>query len=82
MFGGNSSSEYDEIVGEVLDNKQQQTFPLNIPTAKTTDENLTSENWELIMNLCDKVAEEGPSGCAITFFILVCQLIVPLVHTL
>ena len=26
---------------------------------KTTDENLTSENWELILNLCDKVQDEG-----------------------
>ena len=30
--------------------------------AKTTDENLTSENWELILNLCDKVQEEGEQG--------------------
>ncbi|KIO32004.1 hypothetical protein M407DRAFT_67208, partial [Tulasnella calospora MUT 4182] len=30
--------------------------------AKTTDENLTEENWELILNLCDKVTDEGPNG--------------------
>lgn len=30
--------------------------------AKTTDENLTSENWELILNLCDKVQDEGEQG--------------------
>ncbi|KAI0761840.1 hypothetical protein BD413DRAFT_587977 [Trametes elegans] len=30
--------------------------------AKTTDENLTGENWELILNLCDKVQEEGEQG--------------------
>ncbi|KAI0642359.1 hypothetical protein C8Q79DRAFT_917635 [Trametes meyenii] len=29
---------------------------------KTTDENLTGENWELILNLCDKVQEEGEQG--------------------
>ncbi|KAF8877878.1 hypothetical protein BD779DRAFT_1230764 [Infundibulicybe gibba] len=29
---------------------------------KTTDENLTSENWELILNLCDKVDEDGSEG--------------------
>jgi len=29
---------------------------------KTTDENLTTENWELILNLCDKVNDEGPDG--------------------
>ena len=32
--------------------------------AKTTDENLTSENWELILNLCDKVQDEGEQGYA------------------
>jgi hypothetical protein len=32
--------------------------------AKTTDENLTSENWELILNLCDKVSDEGEQGYA------------------
>ncbi len=31
-------------------------------TGKTTDENLTSENWELILNLCDKVSDEGQEG--------------------
>ncbi|KZT07511.1 uncharacterized protein LAESUDRAFT_608996, partial [Laetiporus sulphureus 93-53] len=30
--------------------------------AKTTDENLTSENWELILNLCDKVQDDGEQG--------------------
>lgn len=29
---------------------------------KTTDETLTSENWELILNLCDKVQDEGQEG--------------------
>jgi len=29
---------------------------------KATDENLTSENWELILNLCDKVQDEGQTG--------------------
>ncbi|KAF7322102.1 hypothetical protein MKEN_00733800 [Mycena kentingensis (nom. inval.)] len=44
MFGGATTSEYDDIV------------------AKATDENLTTENWELILNLCDKVTDEGPQG--------------------
>ncbi|KAJ7065538.1 hypothetical protein C8F01DRAFT_1351415, partial [Mycena amicta] len=30
--------------------------------AKATDENLTTENWELILNLCDTVTDEGPQG--------------------
>ncbi|KIY52817.1 hypothetical protein FISHEDRAFT_13445, partial [Fistulina hepatica ATCC 64428] len=32
------------------------------PVAKATDENLTGENWEIILNLCDKVSDEGSSG--------------------
>jgi hypothetical protein len=31
-------------------------------TVKATDETLTSENWELILNLCDKVQDEGEQG--------------------
>ncbi|KAJ7693157.1 hypothetical protein B0H17DRAFT_881822, partial [Mycena rosella] len=36
--------------------------PYDEIVVKTTDENLTSENWELILNLCDKVQDEGPAG--------------------
>ncbi|KAJ3980365.1 hypothetical protein F5890DRAFT_1557764 [Lentinula detonsa] len=36
--------------------------PYDDIVAKTTDENLTSENWELILNLCDKVSDEGNEG--------------------
>ena len=35
----------------------------DVLSGKTTDENLTSENWGLIMNLCDKVMDEGETGC-------------------
>jgi hypothetical protein len=35
-------------------------------TDKATDENLTSENWELILNLCDKVQDEGQAGYVVT----------------
>lgn len=31
-------------------------------TVKATDENLTSENWELIMHVVDKVSE-ADTGC-------------------
>ncbi|KAK0461373.1 uncharacterized protein EV420DRAFT_195887 [Desarmillaria tabescens] len=41
------------------------TNPYDEVVTKTTDENLTSENWELILNLCDKVQEEGQEGCVI-----------------
>ncbi|KAI0339362.1 hypothetical protein BDW22DRAFT_1361367 [Trametopsis cervina] len=39
-----------------------QPNPYDDIVAKTTDENLTSENWELIITLCDKVQEEGEQG--------------------
>ncbi|TDL23844.1 hypothetical protein BD410DRAFT_720457 [Rickenella mellea] len=39
-----------------------QPNPYEDIVLKTTDENLTSENWELILNLCDKVQEEGEAG--------------------
>ncbi|KAJ6477376.1 hypothetical protein C8R47DRAFT_924579, partial [Mycena vitilis] len=36
--------------------------PYDEIVVKTTDETLTSENWELILNLCDKVQDEGAPG--------------------
>ncbi|TEB36861.1 hypothetical protein FA13DRAFT_1622987 [Coprinellus micaceus] len=36
--------------------------PYDEIVAKATDENQTSENWEIILNLCDKVGEEGSEG--------------------
>ncbi|KAJ4478859.1 hypothetical protein C8J55DRAFT_561221 [Lentinula edodes] len=38
------------------------TNPYDEIVSKTTDENLTTENWELILNFCDKVQEEGADG--------------------
>ncbi len=66
MFGGSTLTEYDEIVGEVStrSNSRQSIDVVHFLIAKTTDENLTSENWELILNLCDKVSDEGQSGYA------------------
>ena len=29
---------------------------------KATDETLTGENWEIILNMCDKVQDEGEQG--------------------
>ena len=63
MFSTAKANPYDEIVGESL-----LICPVGIPglpvsAAKTTDENLTSENWELILNLCDKVTDEREQGC-------------------
>ncbi|KAF8586457.1 hypothetical protein K439DRAFT_1556070 [Ramaria rubella] len=40
----------------------KQANPYDEIVTKTTDENLTSENWELILNLCDKVNDEGEQG--------------------
>ncbi|OCH96406.1 hypothetical protein OBBRIDRAFT_718848 [Obba rivulosa] len=39
-----------------------QPNPYDEIVGKTTDENLTGENWELILNLCDKVQDEGEQG--------------------
>ncbi|KAI0299289.1 hypothetical protein BC826DRAFT_906506 [Russula brevipes] len=36
--------------------------PYDDIVVKATDETLTSENWEIILNLCDKVLEEGEQG--------------------
>ena len=36
-------------------------------TAKSTDENLTSENWEFILDVCDKVStqDNGPKDAVV-----------------
>ncbi|KAG8784683.1 ESCRT-0 subunit protein hse1 [Ceratobasidium sp. 428] len=39
-----------------------QVNPYDDIVVKATDENQTSENWEILLNLCDKVAEEGEQG--------------------
>ena len=64
MFKGGQTNPYDDIVSE-----QKVDPPYPEPTGltmfvvdKTTDENLTGENWELILNLCDKVQDEGEQG--------------------
>lgn len=66
MFGGASSTEYDDIVGKPSVTPYCQSCIPHIfrTSGKTTDENLTSENWELILNLCDKVQDEGQAGYA------------------
>ncbi|KAG2144470.1 hypothetical protein DEU56DRAFT_732641 [Suillus clintonianus] len=42
--------------------RANQANPYDEVVAKATDENLTGENWEVILNLCDKVQEEGEQG--------------------
>jgi signal transducing adaptor molecule len=42
--------------------KGAQANPYDDIVGKATDETLTSENWELILNLCDKVQDEGEQG--------------------
>ena len=63
MFKAGQPNPYDEIVGTParISLDFGQKFIIGA-IAKTTDENLTSENWELILNLCDKVQEEGEQG--------------------
>lgn len=38
------------------------TNPYDEVVTKATDENLTSENWQLNLDVCDKVTTEGSSG--------------------
>ncbi|OAX33325.1 hypothetical protein K503DRAFT_663610, partial [Rhizopogon vinicolor AM-OR11-026] len=42
--------------------RANQANPYDDTVAKATDENLTDENWEVIITLCDKVQEEGEQG--------------------
>ncbi|KAG9309911.1 hypothetical protein JVU11DRAFT_9943 [Chiua virens] len=42
--------------------KAGQTNPYDDIVAKATDENLTGENWEVVLNVCDKVQDDGESG--------------------
>ncbi|KAH7885724.1 hypothetical protein F5I97DRAFT_1778321, partial [Phlebopus sp. FC_14] len=39
-----------------------QVNPYDDIVVKATDENLTGENWEVILNLCDKAQDEGETG--------------------
>ncbi|KAI0255694.1 hypothetical protein BJV78DRAFT_1273273 [Lactifluus subvellereus] len=42
--------------------KSPTANPYDDIVVKATDETLTSENWEIILNLCDKVQDEGEQG--------------------
>lgn len=64
MFGGGTTNPYDEVVSEYPGNLPLLSHIDTVLSVKTTDENLTSENWELILNLCDKVQDEGQEGLA------------------
>ncbi|QRW02791.1 vacuolar protein-sorting machinery protein HSE1, Class E [Ceratobasidium sp. AG-Ba] len=39
-----------------------QVNPYDDIVVKATDENQTSENWEILINLCDKVSDDGEQG--------------------
>lgn len=68
MFKGGQANPYDDIVSEynftLVLVKWRSWGLMNLFIVKTTDENLTGENWELILNLCDKVQDEGEQGYA------------------
>lgn len=42
--------------------KSTPANPYDDVVVKATDETLTGENWEIILNLCDKVQDEGEQG--------------------
>lgn len=68
MFKAGQPNPYDEVVGKHTI-ELSSSIVLMSWAAKTTDENLTSENWEMILNLCDKVVDEGETGQVITIVI-------------
>lgn len=68
MFKSTPANPYDDVVGE---SHRCHIFPSGVHTphtfrhnekVKATDETLTGENWEIILNLCDKVQDEGEQG--------------------
>ena len=50
---------------------------LRTQPAKATDENLTGEDWETVLNLCDKVQDEGEMGFVSAHSTLASLLILP-----
>jgi hypothetical protein len=65
MFKSAPANPYDDIVGEYIRAvtlSPLDTHPPPHNKVKATDETLTSENWEIILNLCDKVQDEGEQG--------------------
>ena len=85
MFKSTPANPYDEIVGK---SHGCHIFPprVYIPhtfrhneKVKATDETLTGENWEIILNLCDKVQDEGEQGsvsCSLYSPIMLTHLLV------
>jgi hypothetical protein len=68
MFKSTPANPYDDVVGKSLGCHifppgvyPPHTFRHN-EKVKATDETLTGENWEIILNLCDKVQDEGEQG--------------------
>jgi hypothetical protein len=71
MFKGTPANPYDDVVGKshniisyhILSSRRlHYPHPFLLEKAKATDETLTGENWETILNLCDKVQDEGEQG--------------------
>lgn len=56
------TNPYDEIVGTYVNVHSYaiETMLSLMCLAAATDENLTSENWELILGVCDKVSRSPP----------------------
>ncbi|KIM62505.1 hypothetical protein SCLCIDRAFT_119575 [Scleroderma citrinum Foug A] len=51
-----------------------QPTPYDDLVTKATDENLTGEDWETVLNLCDKVQDEGEAGARSTIAALLKRL--------
>ena len=72
MFG-RPANPYDEVVGEpaptpppprpTSTNHSSPRRHSRLRAAKATDEKQTEINWEVALNVCDKVNDDGETGC-------------------
>jgi len=66
MFRAVQGNPFDEVIGRSLQACcysssaaiAEGTLVLTQVIGRATDENLTSENWELILDVCDKVSTQ------------------------
>lgn len=63
MFRSGQTNPFDEVVS----NAPAAVIPMSplltmCAIAKATDENLTSENWQLILDVCDQVDSKPEDG--------------------
>jgi len=85
MFMSTPANPYDDVVGKsqgrhIFPPDVYVLYPFRHKKVKATDETLTSENWEIILNLCDKVQDEGEQGSVSRYLCSPIMLTLSLVH--